>query len=155
MGGLFTAISGFFIFNLVKGKGASRKAEEGKTETSIDTGDNGDYDLGLGEVGSKDAQRGNDTFPLLVGMRGGKIYVLQSALNKLGQNLTLDGSLGQKTYMAITNISGWGFGSNIICSLSKICDLEKSQWENIISKAKQNGFNLENTWKESEKYWIK
>ena len=149
LGGLVLTYFGYSLWKANKNK---QLAERGK---SIDNKE---------EVGNNDSntqssnapKESRDSFPMQVGAFGYKVSLLQSALNKLGASLTIDGKFGNKTYLAINNNGGlpW-YTWNSACEVRNICSLEKSDYEQILSNATKQGWKKEQaegvaseTWKE-------
>lgn len=146
---VFSGVAVYFIYKLVKGG----KSNQIANSTNLSINETKGESTGVDEYVSGTAQPSSDYFPLAVGMRGTKVFVLQSALNKLGQKVNIDGSYGQETYKAVTNVNGWGIGSNTICGLSFKCGLDYDEWNKIIENAKTKGFNVNLAWTEAKKLW--
>ena len=147
--GLATALVGYFIFDLLKTKSDEKKFKTigekniGEPTTS----------LGSGETSSASAQDSNDAYPIGVGQYGAKVWVLQEALKKLGQNVTVDGKFGQNTYKAVNAIT-FGFGGgNFLCRIDYGCKVSYNNWENIIEKASEKGFDVNSAWTNAKKKW--
>ena len=92
------------------------------------------------------------------GAFGYKVSLLQSALNKLGASLTVDGKYGQKTYDAVGEFGGlpW-YQWNALCKLQAVemCYLAKADYEDILAEATKQGWKKQQaegiaseTWKE-------
>ena len=151
--GLATALVGYFAYDLLKTKSDQRKfSTSGNKSTGNNSGTTG-ASLGLGETSSASAEDSNDAYPIGVGQYGAKVWVLQEALKKLGQNITVDGKFGQNTYKAVNAIS-FGFGGgNILCGMNYGCKVSYNNWENIINKAKEKGFDVNQAWTNAKKKW--
>ena len=92
------------------------------------------------------------------GAFGYKVSLLQSALNKLGASLTVDGKYGQKTYDAVGEHGelAW-YQWNYLCDFQavEICYLSKDNYDDILAEATKQGWKKEQaegvageTWKE-------
>lgn len=146
--GLITVIIGYFAFDLIK---TNKEAKKFKTsgQKKIDK----NTSLSIDEISSNQAQASNDSYPLKIGSYGAKVFVLQMALNKLGQSLIADGKFGQKTYKAINEITfGFGYG-NILCGIDYRCKVTYNNWQNIIEKAEDKGFDQNQSWTNAKKVW--
>lgn len=145
--GLGTALIGYFIFDLVR---TNSQAKKFKSQTPREsTAGN----VGSNETGSNFASPSNDKYPLKVGMYGAKVWVLQEALNKLGQNITVDGKFGQQTYSAVQSISNGFGGLNFLCGFDYGCTVTYNNWENIVNKAKEKGLDVNQAWTNAKKKW--
>lgn len=96
-----------------------------------------------------------DNFPLKIASKGFKVQVLQSALNKLGASLTIDGRFGEKTYDAIWDYGNlpWYVWKQTL--FSRLNTLSKQSYNEILAEATKQGWKKEQakgiageTWKE-------
>lgn len=94
----------------------------------------------------------NDNFPMKVGMYGARVAVLQQALNKLGENLTVDGKFGNKTYDAVRKQGGFSI-FNVTCRVTYGCSLSYDDWLKITAKAVKSGFNMNTAWTNAKKLY--
>ena len=147
--GLATALVGYFVYDLLMTKRDQKKFATsgqqniGKPDTS----------LGIDEISSSSTQPSNDSYPIGVGQYGAKVWVLQEALNKLDANITVDGKFGQNTYNAVNDVS-FGFGAgNILCGINYGCKVSYDNWQRIINKAVENGFDVNQAWTNAKKKW--
>ena len=150
--GLATALIGYFIFDLLKTKADQKKfGSLGSKNNGGSSGTNGS--VGAGEVSSASAQPSNDSYPFGVGSYGAKVWVLQEALNELDANLVVDGKFGQKSYKAVNSVS-FGFGAgNILCGIDYGCKVSYNNWQNIVDKATESGFDVNQAWTNAKKKW--
>lgn len=146
--GFVLSIIGYFAYDLIKSNQEAKKFKaSGQKKVDKDTS------LGIDEISSIGAQASNDSYPLKVGSYGAKVFVLQQALNELGQSAVVDGKFGQKTYKAVNAITfGFGYG-NILCGLDYGCGVSYDNWNNIIKKAEEKGFNQNQSWTNAKKVW--
>lgn len=148
-GSLFGITMGYFAFKIYRANQDKKNAQSGVTLGK--EGEEGKLDDNTeSSVGVKESR---DSFPMGVsvneggtGSYGYKVSLLQSALNKLGASLTVDGKFGQKTYNAITEHGdlGW-FAQNwgATCGLAYFCKLKKDDYNSILNKAKKQGWSKE------------
>ena len=139
-GSLFGITIGYFAFKIYRANRDKKNAIEGVTiendaiEGIIDENTQS-------SVGAKESR---DSFPLKVGSYGYRVSLLQSALNKLGASLTVDGKFGAKTYDAIGEHGGLGWTTwNIGCEVGYWCKLEKGNYLEILSYASSEGWSKE------------
>ncbi len=141
-GSLFGITIGYFAFKIYRANRDKRNAIEGVTiendaiEGTID--DNTQSSIG--------AKESSDSFPLEVGSYGFRVSLLQSALNKMGASLTVDGKFGQKTYNAITEHGGLAWYSmtwGATCGLAYMCTLRESDYVTILNNASKQGWSKE------------
>ena len=142
----------YFGYNLWKANKNKELAERGEIlETGSTTGSTDD------NTQSSDEQKeSRDSFPLKVASYGYKVSLLQSALNKLGASLTVDGKFGNKTYDAVGEHGGLGWTAwSIPCEVGYWCKLDKGRYLEILSNASSQGWKKEQaegvageTWKE-------
>jgi len=98
--------------------------------------------VGSGQQSSQGAKPSNDSFNLKLGSYGYKVTLLQSALNKLGASLDVDGKYGQKTQSAITEFGGLPFYKwNKSCDWLGGCSVSESNFNEILSNATEEGWN--------------
>ncbi len=158
LGGLVLTYFGYSLWRANKNKELAERGE--RLETGSTTGTTDD------NTQSSDARKeSRDSFPMGVsvnegntGSYGYKVSLLQSALNKLGASLTVDGRFGAKTYDAITEHGElgwyalkWGF----TCGLAYGCTLIEEYYNDILEEATKQGWKKEQaqgvaseTWKE-------
>ena len=113
--------------------------------------------LPTGQQSSQGAKPSDDGFPLRAGKYGYKVYLLQSALNKLGASLRLDGKFGQATYDAITDYGDLPFYDwNFTCNFQyiELCVITKQKWDKILSNAKKQGWNEQQAKEDASKNWL-
>ena len=106
IGGSILVLSlGYFGYKLSVAQKQKEKAEKGNSiEQGGEQGGNDDN-----TQSSQGAKESKDSFPLFVSAFGYRVQLLQSALNKLGASLTVDGGFGEKTYDAIYPFGGLPF----------------------------------------------
>lgn len=151
LGGLVLTYFGYSLWKANKNKELAKRGE------IIDTGDKtGTNDENT--QSSDEPKESRDSFPMRAGTFGYKVSLLQSALNKLGASLTVDGKYGQKTYDAIGEHGelSW-FQWNNLCDFQaiEICYLSKENYDEILAEATKQGWKKEQakgiageTWKE-------
>ena len=151
IGGLVLTYFGYSLWRANKNKKLAERGE--RLETGSTTGSTDD------NTQSSDARKeSRDSFPMRAGAFGYKVSLLQSALNKLGASLTVDGKYGQKTYDAVGEHGGlpW-YQWNALCKLQAVemCYLAKTDYEDILAEATKQGWKKEQaegiaseTWKE-------
>ncbi len=144
----------YFGYNLWKANKNKQLAERGeRLETGSTTGS-----TDSNTQSSDERKESRDSFPMRAGAFGYKVSLLQSALNKLGASLTVDGKYGQKTYDAVGEFGGlpW-YQWNALCKLQAVemCYLTKADYEDILAEATKQGWKKEQaegiaseTWKE-------
>ena len=146
--GIATTLIGYYVYDLLRTKSAIKKLDTVGSQKTVSNNT-----IAVGETTSNQAQESNDGYPLKIGSYGAKVYVLQDALNKLGSKLTLDGKFGQSTYKAVNSITfGFGLG-NVLCGLDYGCTLTFDNWNSIIKKAEEKGFNTNASWTSAKKLW--
>jgi hypothetical protein len=128
----------------------TNKSKNEAIANKIDAPTNQDGTLLDGQESSKAKKQSRDSFPLKVGSYGFKVFLLQSALNKLGSALTVDGKFGQKTYDALSDTKQWGY----VCNIGQFCGVDKTKYLKILSNAKQDGWNQANVELLSKEKWI-
>jgi lysozyme family protein len=86
---------------------------------------------------------------------GYRVQLLQSALNKLGASLTVDGKLGTKTYEAINDNGGLPFYTwNSTCEIGNVCSLQKEDYELILANATKEGWVIKNAEDLASETWL-
>lgn len=150
--GLGTVLIGYFIWDLLKINADKNKYSQQSQKETGGTSVKKD-DLAANESSSGTAQSSNDAYPLKIGSYGAKVFVLQEALNKLGAGLTIDGKFGQNTYNAVQDVDfGFGLG-NMLCGIDYGCSVSYSNWEKIVNKAKEKGFDVNVSWTRAKAKW--
>jgi len=137
-GSLFGITMGYFAFKIYRANRDKKNAIEGVTieneavEGTIDENTQS-------SVGAKESR---DSFPLKVGSYGYRVSLLQSALNKLGASLTVDGKMGAKTYDAIGEHGGlsWFDWASLGLYYNK---LGKDEYKEILQNATNEGWSKE------------
>lgn len=148
VGGVLTAITGYFVFDLVKGNQTRQNLKSAQKQKV------GENSLAPNELSSTGRKEGKDSYPLKVGSTGANVWVLQEALNKLGQGITVDGVFGQETYNAVQNVPN-GFGLlNFTCGIGYACKVTYDNWNDIIAKARLKGFEENASWTRAKRKWI-
>ena len=152
IGGAILALSlGYFGYKLSVAQKRKIQAIKGNT---LDLGEtNGSVDNNTQP--SQGAKESRDSLPLNVGSYGYKVQLLQSALNKLGASLTVDGKLGDKTYISINNNGGlpiytWNSG----CEIGNVCSLNKSNYDEILANATKQGWIIKNAQDLASDSWL-
>jgi len=140
----------YFGYNLWKANKNKQLAERGeRLETGSTTGS-----TDSNTQSSDERKESRDSFPLKVGSYGYRVSLLQSALNKLGASLTVDGKMGAKTYDAIGEHGGlsWFDWTSLGLYYNK---LDKEEYKEILENATKQGWKKEQaegvageTWKE-------
>lgn len=139
VGGLFGITLGHFAYKIYRANQEKKKAqlgkslEVGKTEGTIDENTQS-------SIGAKESR---DSFPLKIGSYGFRVSLLQSALNKLGASLTIDGKFGAKTYDAIGEHGGLSWYEWSACRVGYWCGLDKDQYKDILNNASNEGWSKE------------
>lgn len=152
--GLAVTISAYFGYSLLsKRKNISFGVNDNSDlKNNSTTNTKTDVD----EYVSGKAKTSNEKYDLKIGMKGQKIYVLQSALKNLGcYDGVLDGEFGEKTYKAISSCSEWGWITLGSCSVlgNYSCNVDYGMWQKITNRAKQKGWNINTAWSEAKKLW--
>jgi hypothetical protein len=95
-----------------------------------------------------------DNFPLKIASKGFKVQVLQSALNKLGASLTIDGRFGEKTYDAIWDYGNlpWYVWRQTL--FSRLNTLSKKSYEEILAEASKRDWVLKNAEDSASESWL-
>jgi len=142
----------YFVFSLLRANKNKILAEKG---TSINTGSTtGGTDSNT--QSSDERKESRDSFPMRAGSFGYKVSLLQSALNKLGASLTVDGKYGQKTYDAVGEFGElpW-YQWNAVCNLQivEMCYLSKDDYLDILAEATKQGWKKEQAKGIAEEKW--
>lgn len=139
-GSLFGITMGYFAFKIYRAKQDKKNAQSGVDFE--EEGVEGTIDPNTeSSVGAKESR---DSFPLKVGSYGYKVSLLQSALNKLGASITVDGKFGSKTYEAIGEHGGLGWTTwSVACEVGYWCELKKDNYLEILSNASSEGWSKE------------
>jgi len=148
IGGLVLTYFGYSLWKANKNKELAERGQ--RLETGSTTGSTDD------NTQSSDARKeSRDSFPMRAGAFGYKVSLLQSALNKLGASLTVDGKYGQKTYDAVGEFGGLSWFEWGACKVGYWCGLDKDNYLEILSNASSQGWSKEQaqgiasqTWKE-------
>ena len=147
VGGLVLTYFGYNLWKANKNKELAERGE--RLETGSTTGSTDDN-----TQSSDEAKESRDSFPMKVGAFGYKVSLLQSALNKLGASLTVDGKLGQKTFDAIGEHGGLAWHEWTILGLYW-GSVEEEDYDKILAEATRQGWKKEQaqgvaseTWKE-------
>ncbi len=132
----------YFTFKIIMAYRNKKLATQNKID--LNTSETGGS-VGSGQQSSQGAKQSNDSFNLKLGSYGYKVSLLQSALNKLGASIDVDGKYGQKTQSAITEFGELPFYKwNKSCDWLGGCSVSQSNYNEILSNATQEG------WSESE-----
>ena len=137
----------YFGYTLIKPKSDSRNDD--------DDDDDDDNPYGDDFVDSK--KESEDNFPLKIASKGYKVQLLQSALNKLGASLTVDGRFGEKTYDAIKPFGGlptyiWKYSLPFFNS--RLQKLSKGSYEQILANATEKGWVIKNAEDLASQTWL-
>lgn len=148
LGGLVLTYFGYSLWKANKNK---ELAETGKRIGGKEGTGNNDENT----QSSDDKKQSRDSFPLRVSSFGYRVSLLQSALNKLGASLTVDGRFGEKTYDAIWDYGNlpWYVWKQTL--FSRLNTLSKQSYNEILAEATKQGWKKEQakgiageTWKE-------
>lgn len=160
-GSVVALLLGFMAYKLVRADKRRDSADVNNENLNIPDDESSNEvvveNLPSGLQSSQGAKPSNDGFPMRAGKYGYKVYLLQSALNKLGASLTLDGKFGQNTYDAIGDYGDLPFYTwNFTCNFQYIemCYLGKSDWDMIIDNAKKQGWNEQKAKEDASKNWL-
>ena len=150
IGGLVLTYFGYSLWKANKNKQLAERGE--RLETGSTTGSTDD------NTQSSDEQKeSRDSFPMRAGAFGYKVSLLQSALNKLGASLTVDGKYGQKTYDAVGEFGGLAWYQwNALCKLQAVemCYLAKADYEDILANATNEGWIVKNAEDLASESWL-
>ena len=134
----------YFVYDLIKTKQNKALA------TSNETSSEGGQGLNPDQESSQGAKKSQDAFPMQVGSYGYKVSLLQSALNKLGAKLLVDGKFGQSTHKAVYDYGDeWSF----LCYGTYLCGLTEEEYNNILAKAINKGWAKSVAETEASKQW--
>jgi len=143
VGGLTLTIGGLLAYDNFK-KAKSNNTEPNKGEdTDVDSPINS-YALDSGF---------NAELPIGTGSKGISVYVVQSALIKLGQNIPLNGIWDDKTFNAVSEVDGWGYGYNSVCSFTQRCTLSLDNYNELIKRAISKGLDYDKTVAKAKLYF--
>ena len=131
----------YFGYTLIKPKSDS------KDDDDDDDDDDGD-DIIDGKKASK------DSFPLKIASKGFKVQVLQSALNKLGASLTVDGRFGEKTYDAIWDYADLPWYAWRQTLFTRLNVLSKDNYEQVLANATKEGWVVKNAEDSASESWL-
>lgn len=151
-GGLFGITMGVFAFKIYRAYQDKKKSNLASTtfseEQNTNTLINGNTQPSIGAKESK------DSLPLKVGSFGYKVSLLQSALNKLGASLTVDGKFGEETYNAIGKHGRleW-YDWTYACNVGYWCELSQKRYNEILSNATKKGWSKEQAKVEANLNW--
>jgi peptidoglycan hydrolase-like protein with peptidoglycan-binding domain len=95
-----------------------------------------------------------DSFPLKIASKGFKVQVLQSALNKLGASLTVDGRFGEKTYDAIWDYADLPWYAWRQTLFTRLNVLSKDNYEQILANATEKGWVIKNAEDSASVSWL-
>ena len=160
-GSVVGLLLGFMAYKLVRADKKRDRADVNDENLNIPDNESSNEvvidNLPTGQQSSQGAKPSDDGFPMRAGKYGYKVYLLQSALNKLGASLTLDGKFGQATYDAITDYGDlpfydWNFGCNF--QYIELCVITKQKWDKILSNAKKQGWNEQQAKEDASKNWL-
>ena len=157
IGGSILALSlGFFGYKLYV---AEQKKQKSEKVDFIDGGKDGGEKGGNDDntQSSNDPKQSKDSFPLKIASFGYKVQLLQSALNKLGASLTVDGRFGEKTYDAIKPFGGlptyiWKYSLPFFNS--RLQELSKGSYEQILANATNEGWIVKNAEDLASESWL-
>jgi hypothetical protein len=138
----------YFGYTLIKPKSESKDDDD--DDDVVDNNSYGD-DIMDGKKVSK------DSFPLKIASKGYKVQLLQSALNKLGASLTVDGRFGEKTYDAIKPFGGlptyiWKYSLPFFNS--RLQKLSKDSYEQVLANATEKGWVIKNAEDSASETWL-
>ena len=140
----------YFGYTLIKPKSKSKDDDDNDDNDDNVVVDNNSYgdDIIDGKKVSK------DSFPLKIASKGFKVQVLQSALNKLGASLTVDGRFGEKTYDAIWDYADlpWYVWRQTL--FSRLNVLSKENYEQILANATEKGWEVKKAKESAFESWL-
>ena len=147
LGGLILTYFGYSLWKANKNKELAKKGVSIETGSTTGTNDSNTQS-------SNAPKESKDSLPMEIGSFGYKVSLLQSALNKLGASLTVDGKFGNSTFNAIGEHGGlpWYAWTPLRLQLE---ELDKEEYDEILSNATKQGWKKEQaegvanqTWKE-------
>lgn len=143
----------YFAYKIILAYRNKKLATQNKIDLGTsETGGN----VGSGQQSSQGAKQSNDSFNLKLGSYGYKVTLLQSALNKLGASVDVDGKYGKQTQSAITEFGGLPFYKwNKSCDWLGGCSISESNYNDILSDATQQGWNESEAKKLASQSWKK
>jgi peptidoglycan hydrolase-like protein with peptidoglycan-binding domain len=136
----------YFGYTLIKPKSDS-KDDDDDDDVVVVNNPYGD-DIIDGKKASK------DSFPLKIASKGFKVQVLQSALNKLGASLTVDGRFGEKTYDAIWDYADLPWYAWRQTLFTRLNVLSKDNYEQILANATEKGWVIKNAEDSASVSWL-
>tara|TARA_R110000803_G_scaffold189529_2_gene252011 strand:- start:1258 stop:1794 length:537 start_codon:yes stop_codon:yes gene_type:complete len=153
VGSILALSLGFFGYKLYVAEQKKQKSEKGDViDGGKDGGEKGGNDDNT--QSSNDPKQSKDSFPLKIASFGYKVQLLQSALNKLGASLTVDGGFGEKTYDAIWDYADlpWYVWRQTL--FSRLNVLSKDNYEQILANATQKGWVVKNAEDSASETWL-
>ena len=136
----------YFGYTLIKPKSES-KDDDDDDNVVVDNNPYGD-DIIDGKKVSK------DSFPLKIASKGYKVQLLQSALNKLGASLTVDGKFGEKTYDAIWDYADLPWYAWRQTLFTRLNVLSKDNYEQVLANATKEGWVVKNAEDLASESWL-
>ena len=136
----------YFGYTLIKPKSDS-KDDDDDDDVVVVNNPYGD-DIIDGKKASK------DSFPLKIASKGFKVQVLQSALNKLGASLTVDGRFGEKTYDAIWDYADLPWYAWRQTLFTRLNVLSKDNYEQVLANATKEGWVVKNAEDSASESWL-
>ena len=137
----------YFGYTLIKPKSDSKDDDDDDDDVVVVNNPYGD-DIIDGKKVSK------DSFPLKIASKGFKVQVLQSALNKLGASLTVDGRFGEKTYDAIWDYADLPWYAWRQTLFTRLNVLSKDNYEQILANATKEGWVVKNAEDSASESWL-
>ena len=137
----------YFGYTLIKPKSDSKDDDDDDDDVVVVNNPYGD-DIIDGKKVSK------DSFPLKIASKGFKVQVLQSALNKLGASLTVDGRFGEKTYDAIWDYADLPWYAWRQTLFTRLNVLSKDNYEQILANATEKGWVIKNAEDSASVSWL-
>ena len=135
----------YFGYTLIKPKSESKDDDD--DNVVVDNNPYGD-DIIDGKKVSK------DSFPLKIASKGYKVQLLQSALNKLGASLTVDGRFGEKTYDAIWDYADLPWYAWRQTLFTRLNVLSKDNYEQVLANATKEGWVVKNAEDLASESWL-